>query len=384
MESQFRKGSRGLFLLPLLIFPSISLLGSVVSRTPTAGSLAQAASMHVARASHTSTLLPNGMVLVAGGFAGSGTEYKPYRSVELYDPTTGSFQPAGNMATGRSGHTATLLKNGKVLLVGGWTGQSDAPRSAELYDSATATFSPTGNTVIGRAGCTATLLADGRVLLAGGVDNTESALATAELYDPARGTFTLTGNLTAPRGGHTATLLKNGKVLIIGGGSGHYPSQSIYRSAELYDPATGKFTSTGEMSVARHKHASLLLPSGKVLVVGGSDNRDWRGEYSSAEIFDPAKGEFKPTGSMSESRFKLPEAVVLMDNGQVLVAGGGNLAEVFVEAKGTFTTAKGSFGQAHFFASAIPLPHNKVLITGGYAEINGSLPATTSAWLYQP
>jgi N-acetylneuraminic acid mutarotase len=339
--------------------------------------------MHVARASHTSVLLPSGKVFIAGGFGGSGTEGNPYSTIELYDPQSGSFELAGNMTIGRSGHTATLLKNGKVLIVGGWTGHYDARRTAELYDPKTNSLSATGSMVIERAGNTATLLADGRVLVAGGVDRHEDALASAELYDPATGTFSLIGSMAEPRGAHTATALKNGKVLIAGGGSGHYPSQIVYRSAELFDPESGKFAPVSQMMAARHKHAAVLLPSGKVLVAGGSDNRDWHGEYSSAEIFDPTTGKFSSTGSMNASRFKLPEAVLVLNNGKVLIAGGGSFAEVYDEKTGTFKRAEGTLGVARFFASATLLPGGKALITGGYADSGRGLPATDGAWVYQ-
>jgi len=288
------------------------------------------------------------------------------------------------MTIGRAGHTATLLKNGKVLIAGGWTGRYDARRAAELYDPAIGMFTPTGNMVIERADNTAALLPDGRVLIAGGVDRNENALASAELYDPKTGTFTLTGDMTEARGVHTATVLRNGKVLIVGGGSGHYPSKTVYRSAELYDPATGKFTTTGPMTVGRHKHAAVLLASGRVLVVGGSDNRDWRGEYSSAEVYDPGTGAFSATGAMNTPRFKLPNAVVLLDNGKVLIAGGGSFAEVYDEKKASFSKAEGSLGSARFFASATVLPDGKTLITGGYADSESGLPATASTWIYQP
>jgi hypothetical protein len=238
--------------------------------------------------------------------------------------------------------------------------------------------------VIERAGNTATLLADGRVLIAGGEDRQENALASAEIYDPSTGKFTVTGSMADARGAHTATALKDGRVLIVGGGSGHYPSQNVYRSAEVFDPAAGKFNSAGQMSVGRHKHAAVLLRSGKVLIVGGSDNRDWHGEYASAEIYDPASGTFSATGAMNTARFKLPAAVALLPNGKVLVAGGGPFAELYDETTGGFTKVPGSLGAARFFASATLLAGGKALITGGYAESGGGLPATPAAWLYQP
>jgi Kelch motif len=284
------------------------------------------------------------------------------------------------MTLGRSGHTATLLKNGKVLIVGGWTGRDTSRRTAEIYDPARGKFMPTGNLAVERSGNTATLLPDGKVLVTGGVDRSENSLACAEIYDPETGTFSLTGTM----GQHTATILENGKALVVGGGSGDYPLQTVYRSAELYDPATGKFTPTGQMTECRHKHAAVLLPSGMVLVAGGSDNRDWHGEYASAEIYDPATGTFHATGAMNTSRFKLPEAVVLLKSGKVLIAGGGRFAEVYDEAKGTCSPVAGTFGTSRFFASATLLPNGDALITGGYADTGGGLPATASAWVYEP
>jgi hypothetical protein len=383
MNSRSAK-TAGCLLLSLMFVALFSFSLAGAPSPSGTGAVSEIAAMHIARASHTSTLLPNGKVLIAGGFAGSGGEYNPYRTAEVFDPNSGSFQPVAEMSIGRSGHTATLLKNGKALIVGGWTGRYDLRGSAEIYDPATNAFTPTGNLVVERAGNTATLLADGRVLIAGGEDRQENAIASAEIYDPGTGKFSLTSSMTDPRGSHTATALMDGRVLIVGGGSGHYPSQNVYRSAELFDPATGKFSSTGQMTVGRHKHAAILLRSGKVLIVGGSDNRDWHGEYASAEIYDPASGTFAVTGAMSTARFKLPAAVALLSNGKVLVAGGGPFAELYDELTGSFTKVSGSLGAARFFASATLLPDGKALITGGYAESGGGLPATPAAWLYQP
>jgi hypothetical protein len=384
MKWRFAKQTVVSLVIPLMVLPLWGFKERGSASSSASGALAETARMHEARASHTSTLLPNGKVLVAGGFGGSGTEGHPYPTTELYDPQSQSFRIASNMTFGRAGHTATLLKNGKVLIVGGWTGRYDVRRAAELYDPETNSFARTGDMVIEQADSTATLLADGRVLVAGGVDRKENALASGELYDPETGSFSLTGDMGEARGAHTATALKNGKVLIAGGGSGHYPSQTVYRSAELFDPATGKFSSVGPMNIARHKHAAVTLASGRVLIVGGSDNRDWRGEYSSAEVFDPATGTFSVTGSMNTSRFKLPQAVVLLSNGKVLITGGGSFAEVYDEAMGKFILVEGSLGAARLFASATLLSNGKVLITGGYSDSGSGLPSTAAAWIYRP
>jgi hypothetical protein len=383
MKSRSTKSAgRLLFSLMFVALFCFSLAGAPsLSGT---GAVSEIAAMHVARASHSSTLLPNGMVLIAGGFAGSGGEYNPYRTAELFDPNSGTFQSVAEMSIGRSGHSATLLKNGRVLIVGGWTGRYTLRGSAEIFDPSTKRFVATGNLVVERAGNTTTLLADGRVLITGGEDRQENKIAGAEIYDPSNGKFAATGSMAEARAAHTATAMKDGRVLIVGGSSGHYPSQNVYRSAEIFDPATSKFVSTGQMTVARHKHAAILLPSGKVLIVGGSDNRDWNGEYASAEIYDPTSGTFSATGAMSTARFKLPAAVALLSSGKVLVAGGGPFAELYDETMGSFTKVPGSLGAPRFFASATSLAGGKALITGGYAETGGSLPATPAAWLYQP
>jgi len=152
----------------------------------------------------------------------------------------GTFIPTGNMTAPREGHTSTLLLNGNVLITSGV-----GPRSStEIYDPSRGTFTAIGNMTTIRFSPSATLLADGRVLLAGGDD-----LGTAELYDPATGTFTATGHMVTTQYWHTATLMNNGKVLIAGGGKdcpNGYDGCLIVDRPELYDPATGTFTTTGD------------------------------------------------------------------------------------------------------------------------------------------
>jgi hypothetical protein len=295
--------------------------------------------MRVARASHTATALPDGRVLVAGGFSGSGGEDAPYAATEIFDPAAGTFAAGPAMHEARIGHSATTLRDGRVLLVGGWTGRYRATAGAELFDPRTTRFSPAGALAAPRADHSATLLADGRVLVAGGYDARLNALATAEIYDPATNRFTPTGAMVLPRGAHTATRLADDRVLLVGGGAGRYPNQTMQGVAELFDPARGTFTAAARMLVPRHKHAAARLPDGSVLIVGGSDNRDWRGQIRDAERYEPSSGRFVPAGRMALERFKLVAAVA-------------------------------------------PLADGRVLVAGGYAEQGGALPATTSAYLF--
>jgi WD40 repeat protein len=226
-------------------------------------------------------------------------------SAELYDPATGAWSPTGSLNTPRSGHTATLLTNGQVLVAGG----SSDVSSAELYDPATGAWIYTGNLFDERSLHTATLLPNGKVLITGGVGDGQTTLASAELYDPATGYWTLTGSLAIGRYGHTATLLTNGKVLVAGGATA--------ASTELYDPATGVWSPTGSLATARQYHTATLLTNGQVLVVGGNSSG------SLAELFDPATGTWSPTGSLGTELFN--HTATLLANGQVLVAGGYSL-----------------------------------------------------------
>lgn len=350
--------------------------------TDSVGRVTATGKLGTRRFSQTATLLPNGKVLVTGGMEANG---RWVNTAELYDPAAGTFAATGKMEVARACHTATLLKDGQVLIAGGSDGSGLDLASAELYDPARGTFRATGNLTGPRCSAVAVRLNNGKVLLIGGDGVREDErVATAELYDPATGRFTAAGSMHVPRATHVAVLLKDGRVLVVGGSSaGRYPGTHIEASAEIYDPATGKFTVTGSMSSARYKAAAALLPDGRVLVVGGSDNRDWRGQYTSAEIYNPASGKFAPASDMNFKRYKLMHSAVALPNGRILIAGGAEHPEVYDPATNRFQPVTGSVGGGRYFSSATVLADGRVLIAGGYGE-DPMAGGVTDAWIYQP
>ena len=196
----------------------------------------------------------------------------------------GTWSYTGPLSTARSYHTSTLLPAGRVLVAGGVNSYpANFLASADLYYPVSGTFSPSAGPMGGaRSNHTATLLPSGLVLIAGG-ENSTSDLNTAELFNPLSGTFSSIHGMAAARSNHTATLLPSGKVLVAGGK--HGPGQLAL--AELYDPGSGTWSPTGPMGTARQHHTATLLPNGKVLVVGGYDGTD---PIPGAEIYDPAFG----------------------------------------------------------------------------------------------
>src|SRR2546423_10983488 len=282
---------------------------------------------------HTSTLLSNGNVLVFGGFIQTTIILMQSGGAEVYNPSTGSWTNAPGSVGARGDHTATLLQDGRVLVAGGqfYTTHVGNPtlKDAFIYDPATGTWSATASMANLRARHTATLLPNGKVLVAGGYSSDGGGRPTAELYDPATGTWTATGSLAHARSDHTATLLHSGKVLVTGGNN----NQVALESAELYDPSTGTWTPTGNLAAARGYHRATLLAANRVLVTGGSNSFNSNGALASAELYDPAAGNWSSTGNMGEAHFR-HTATLLPDN-RVLIAGGGKndnrSAELYTE-----------------------------------------------------
>ena len=332
--------------------------------TPTSACL-----MTTGRQKHTATLLPNGRVLFTGGLAASGA----LKNVEIYDPATPSVGSVGYMNTVRDRHSTTLLPDGRVLAVGGFDG-SNYLNTAETYNPKTDTWSLAGTLLNGkRVHHTATLLANGSVLVVGGNDGASMTHASAELFNPTTGVWSSAGgSMTAARAYHTSTLLADGTVFVIGGNNG-----SPLASTEVYDPQTKTWTPSKALTFARDNHTATLLDEAKgngwVLVSGGYGAL---GPLQSAERFHIGFGSnvdaWSLAGTMTTARYA--HSATLLPSGKVLVVGGINAsfannttAEQYDPKTATWF-AVASPGVSHSAHTATMLPNGNTLIAGGTGQ----------------
>ena len=351
----------------LLFTVLAGLLGAAPSEAQVGGRFRLLASrLAEARYYHTATLLNDGRVLLVGGI---GATTAASSSAELFDPATETFSLTGSLATRRYLHTATLLPSGDVLIVGG-SSNPGVLTSAEIYRVATGTFEPGPVLRIPRAGHTATLLHDGTVLIAGGTA-TAAAQATVEVYDPVAGAFSLIESMPTPRSGHEAALLPNGKVLVTGG--------STDRNAPLFDPVTRTWTNGGALWTARLLHTATLDGSGHVFVYGGEQP----GQSGTPLITDEAfsLGTERFVGPPDHARLLLARSehsATPLADGAILFIGGNfhspyaGMAESYDAARGVQRVA-GFLNQLRSAHTATLLPSGQVLIAGGHGPDPGAL-----------
>jgi hypothetical protein len=317
------------------------------------------------------TVLKDGSVLITGGFDGQASE----TSAELYDPHQGEWNTASNMTSRRIGHTATLLADGRVLVAGGQSADGGVLSSAEIYQPSTGSWTPiAGLMTQPRIDHEAVLLKDGRVLLMAG-----RWTDTAEVFDPVSATFTSTGQMLRGRSHPEAVRLPDGRVLVTAG------SDDLV-GCEIYDPATNSWSPTGSMVQGRYEGFHLVsLADGRVLTAGGND----RGGVINgrAEIYDPAQGSWSLTADLPAS-WEWYE-VLLLDDGRVLLAGGSlafslsattDRALLFDPASQTWTPTAGPMTTPRALHSSVKLGDGRGLFVGG-ANSAGVL---NSAELYQP
>lgn len=335
------------------------------------GSIVATGDMTVARFDHTATLLANGQVLIIGGLERNGV-MQP--TAELFDPATGRFTSAGKPQAPRGwGATAVRLTNGRVLIMGGSNGVCPkcSLAAAELYDPSTRSFSLTGSMSAERAGARSVLLPSGDVLVAGGNQGSApDTPATAELYHSRTGSFSRAGAMHISDRSQLVPL-NNGLILVIG-----------FSGAELYDPSADRFTPTGKMTVPRTKFGVARLRDGRVLIVGGQTGGAWGERAASTQIYDPASGAFTSGPELNFKRFKLAKAVVPLADGRILIAGGADQPEIYAPASNAFVPVPGGKLDGFCFSTATLLNNGQVLIAGGYQ--NGGGPGVRHAWLYQP
>ena len=334
------------------------------------GFVATSGQMEAARYGQTATQLTSGQVLIGGGINSSGA----LNEAEIYTLTSQTFAAISPMNVARWLHTATLLNDGTVLIAGGSSVSNETTlNSAEIYDPVAGTFTLLQNTLnTARVGHTASLLSNGQVLIVGGYDPTTGIISDAELYDPTAQIFIDLGNTNTPRFHHTATLLQNGQVLIAGGETDPTPS-GAYNTAEIFNPLTWTFTALSvNMTTAREGHAATLLNNGQVLVTGG--DLPGAGSLNTAEMYNPVANTFTAVSSTMTSP-RIYHDANLLNGGTVLLSGGENdsggdgtalnTAEVYNPTSATFAALAGNMTSVREHQTATLLNNGTVLEDGG-------------------
>ena len=355
------------------------------------GTWTAAGTLSAARANHTATPLANGMVLVAGGV---GTGNALLASAEIYDPGTNGWTTVASMITARETHSATLLADGRVLVAGGYDpAQPGGARAlAEIYDPSTGQWTATGTLNRARYAHTATLLPNGMVLVAGGccdVNGYQQSLKSSELWDPATGQWTITGDLGTAHAYHTATVLSDGTVLVAGGS---FMSTAATAAAELYHPDTGSWTAVGSLTTARMLHTASLLNGNRVLLAGGSTGGCCSGT-TAAELYDPVTQTWGAVPPMSMPR-REHSAAVIQGGAAAVIAGGytccnvdptpiGVSAEIFDLASQTWSLT-GSMSQSRSDFAMTTLGDGTAVAVGGQAFGSSQRDPVASAERFHP
>lgn len=357
------------------------VLAVLTGTTPVlAGTWSGTGALTSARYYHTATLLKDGRVLVAGGFGPTDT----LSSAELYAPGSETWSSAGFFIGKRFLHTATRLNDGRVLVVGGANGTGSSLASVQLFDPGLVTWSDAQSLATSRDQHTATLMPNGKVLVAGGQHNVAGSpsenLTSAEIYDPDTNTWASAGNLNQARLRHTATLMPDGKVLVAGGWGG-----SQLNSSELYDPGAnswGRYPPY-DLQEPRERHTATLIDDGKVLAAGGEGWNFVAIARKTVELYNPVSKTWALINPMANTRYE--HTANLLGNGKVLVVGGYNRtnylksAELYDPKLGTWSDEVAMVGTRSRH-TATRLLNGKILVAGG---MSGVTPLKT-AELYTP
>ena len=277
---------------------SEGVVGAAAAFDPTVDSWASLPNPPTPRGLPDVVLLNDGRVFVTGGldFDPSGSFGQPASvgTTEIFDPETALWRQAAAMSQPAQGQAAVLLRDGRVLLVGGTTNDGDETARVDIYEPGTDTWTPAESISTERGHPVAILLADGRVLVTGdspsvyrSIDGFGAINGTAEIYDPETGKWTPTADLSRPRTGHTLTLLPDGRVLAAGGEDPTGSDYLVYSTTEIFDPATNSWSPGPDLSEPRGDHTATLLPDGRVLLIGGIGQKDERYPLISMEFVTP-------------------------------------------------------------------------------------------------
>ena len=339
-------------------------------------SLASGPPLSAPRATHAMVRSGDDLLLI-GGCVQDGCEPGPQSAtVDIIEVGRPATRKIGSLLAERVQPSAVPLPRGTVLVLGGWV-DGRVVSSTEIFDPRTRR-SRAGPTMSSPRSSPVTIgLSDGRVLIAGGFDG-HRPLASAEIFDPAAGRLIPTGSLMQARSGATGTLLPNGQVLIAGGGTGDTVGRVALASAELFDPATGRFSATGSLAQRRYKHGAVALSGGDVVAIGGSTERDYTGKLDTVERYDWHRGRWAPAGRLAHARFKLADASVLLPSGKILVAGGYERPELFDPSTGRSQVLDVSLGGEWNYLTAA-LFGTSIFLAGGYSE--GSIGVSDRNWL---
>jgi Bacterial Ig domain/Cadherin-like beta sandwich domain/HYR domain/Galactose oxidase, central domain/Kelch motif/Regulator of chromosome condensation (RCC1) repeat len=309
--------------------------------------------MNTARRVAAAVVLNDGKVLVTGGL---DADNNALNKAEIYDPIAGTWSNTGNMVTARWLHKAEKLSDGRVLVMGGRAGGA----TTEIYNPATGTFTAGPNMAFGRDDAATVVLADGRVLNHGGWNGATQG----QIYNPTTNTWTSIAT-SVPRITHELLLLPNGKVLMIGSYTGGVSDTTTY----LYDPVANTWTASGAMAMTRYNTRSVLLPNGKVLTTTAPIDG---GNTSTCELYDIATGTWSYTGSSSV--FHNRHHVGTLGDGRVVaIAGGTSAMSIYNPATGTWATGS-PLSTSRQDGMVVRLLNGKFLAIGGH---NGSTSTNT-------
>lgn len=352
--------------------------GGAAEETSTNVRIERGPGLGAPRATHQLVAAGEGRLLAIGGCVRSGCEAGPASAtVDIIAAPDMRVIATGRLLAPRIQPSAAALPDGRVLILGGWVG-GRVSAATEIFDPATGQ-SVAGPAMAGpRNAPTVVTLADGRILIAGGYDGRD-VRADAEIFEPATGRMTSAGPLAAARSGATGTLLADGRVLVAGGGRPDREPRRALASAELFDPATGRFSPAGVMAQQRYKHGAVRLANGDVLIVGGSDIRDYGGKLRSVERFDVAAGRFVPAGNLADPRFKIADGLLLLPGNRVLVAAGDAAPEIFDVARGVGTRLDYDLGGQWNYMTLVRADARTALLAGGYRE--GRIEPTDQSWI---